>query len=66
MKTENLIGLMAVARETGVPYWRIVYAHKKGAIPWPARVVDTWAYGPDDVQRITRYFAGKPRNRDVA
>ena len=66
MQAETLIGLMEVARLTGVPYWRIVYAHRKGAIPRPARVVNTWAYGPEDVERITRYFAAKDRNRDVA
>jgi len=66
MQTENFIGLMEASRVTGIPYWRIIYAHRKGVIPWPARVVNTWAYGPEDVQRITRYFAAKDRNRKVA
>ena len=63
MQTEELIGLTEVSRVTGIPYWRIIYAHRKGAIPWPARVVNTWAYGPEDVATITRYFAAKDRNK---
>lgn len=67
METQNWIGLMEVSRVTGIPYWRIIYAHRKGAIPWPARVVNTWAYRPEDVERITRYFATtKDRRRKVA
>ena len=63
MQTEKLIGLTEVSRVTGIPYWRIIYAHRKGAIPWPARVVNTWAYSPVDVAMITRYFAVKDRNK---
>lgn len=66
MQTENFIGLMETARKTGIPYWRILYAHRKGAIPWPARVVNTWAYGKEDIERIMLYFAAKNRKRKVA
>lgn len=59
MENKNYVGLMAVSRETGVPYWRIRYAHLSGALPWPARVVNTWAYGPEDIDRIASYFAVK-------
>ena len=63
MQTENFISLTDVSRVTGIQYWRIIYAHKKGAIPRPARVVNTWAYGPEDVEKITRYFAAKDRDK---
>ena len=59
MQTANYIGLMELSHRTGIPYWRISYAHKKGAIPKPARIVNTLAYGPEDVERIISYFAAK-------
>lgn len=67
MDTQNYMTLMETSRVTGVPYWRIIYAHRKGAIPRPARIVGTWAYGPEDIERITLYFAAKKAHRrDVA
>jgi predicted site-specific integrase-resolvase len=67
METQNWMGLMEVARLTGISYWRIIYAHKAGALPWPAKVVNTWAYSPEDVQRVKDYFAAKKRrSRKVA
>jgi hypothetical protein len=56
VETKHYVGLMEASRLTGIPYWRILYAHRKGALPWPARVVNTWAYAADDVERIKRYF----------
>jgi hypothetical protein len=57
MATQNFTGLMEVARALGVGYWRVLYAHRSGALPWPNRVVNTLAYSQDDVARAKEYFA---------
>ncbi len=61
MTTENYVGLMDLARMLGVAYWRVLYAHRKGALPWPGRVVNTMAYTADDVARAKAYFADRPK-----
>jgi len=67
METQAFIGLMELSRVVGIPYWRITYAHKKGVLPWPNRIVNTLAYSAGDVRRVTAYFAAqKNRKRKVA
>jgi hypothetical protein len=72
MTTENYIGLLELARMLGVGYWRILYAHKKGALPWPNRFVNTMAYAPDDVACAKAYFAtrrlpnGPPKSKRLS
>jgi hypothetical protein len=63
MTTEHYVGLMDLARMLGVGYWRVLYAHRKGALPWPGRVVNTMAYAPDDVVRARAYYAERQKPR---
>ncbi len=65
MSAENFIGLMELARMLDVGYWRVLYAHRSGALPWPKRVVNTLAYSQDDVARATAYFATRRKSKRV-
>ncbi len=64
--TTEYIGLMQLARMLGVGYRRILYAHKKGVLPWPNRVVNMMAYAPDDVARTKAYFATRRNPKRAA
>jgi hypothetical protein len=66
MATENYIGLMELARMLDVGYWRVLYAHRKGALPWPNRIVNTLAYSQDDVARAKAYFATRQKPKRAA
>jgi DNA-binding transcriptional MerR regulator len=63
MRTEQYRGLMEVSRETGVPYWRIIYAEQAGYLPEPLRVARKRAYTDRDVARVREYFAGRGTRR---
>lgn len=66
MDDRKYVGLMELSRLVGVAYWKIVYAHKSGAVPKPEPIVGTLAYAPEDVERINRYFAAKKKPSKVA
>ena len=66
MANENYLGLMELARVLDVAYWRILYAHRKGALPWPSRVVNTMAYSQEDVERARHYFATRKKPKRAA
>ena len=51
--------LNEVARLTGVPYYRLYYAHYTGRLPEPKRVGRNRIYTDRDVQRIKEHFTGK-------
>jgi hypothetical protein len=59
MRQEKVRGLMEVARETGIPYYRIIYAEHAGHLPEPGRIAFKRVYGDKDVERIKAYFARK-------
>jgi DNA-binding transcriptional MerR regulator len=56
MNTTRYWGLMEVAREIGVPYWRIIYAEQAGHLPEPMRIACKRVYTDKDVDRIRNYF----------
>jgi DNA-binding transcriptional MerR regulator len=56
MKTARYLGLMEVARETGIPYWRIIYAEQAGYLPGPLRIARKRVYTDEDVERVRNYF----------
>jgi hypothetical protein len=66
MATNNYIGLMELAHMMKVPFYRIIYAHKSGAIPFPARILNRWAYALEDVERVRSYFAVRANRRGEA
>lgn len=57
MKTARYYGLMEVSRETGVSYWRIIYAEQAGHLPDPMRIACKRIYAEEDVEKIRSYFA---------
>lgn len=57
MQTTHYFGLMEVSRETGIPYWRIIYAEQARHLPEPLRIACKRAYNEEDVERIRNYFA---------
>jgi DNA-binding transcriptional MerR regulator len=59
MRPEKVRGLMEVARETGIPYYRIIYAEHAGHLPEPGRIARKRVYGQKDVERIRAYFGRK-------
>jgi hypothetical protein len=50
MKTARYLGLMEVARETGIPYWRIIYAEQADYLPGPLRIARKRVYTDEDVK----------------
>ena len=66
MANENFLGLMEMARLLDVAYWRILYAHRKGSLPWPARVVNTMAYSQEDFEHARTYFASRKKPKRAA
>jgi hypothetical protein len=50
---------MEVSRETGIPYYRIIYAEHAGHLPEPGRIARKRVYGQKDVERIRAYFGRK-------
>ena len=61
MQFEEYKGLMEVARETAIPYYRILYAENAGRLPAPMRVANKRVYTPTDIARIREYFARKEK-----
>ena len=59
MKPDEFLGLMEVSRETGIPYYRIVYAEHAGHLPEPGRIARKRIYTDKDVERIRAYFGRK-------
>jgi DNA-binding transcriptional MerR regulator len=59
MGREDVRGLMEVARETGVSYYRIIYAEHAGHLPEPVRIACKRIYHRKDVDRIKAYFNRK-------
>lgn len=57
MQTAHYFGLMDVSRETGIPYWRIIYAEQATHLPDPMRIAHKRVYTEEDVERIRNYFA---------
>jgi DNA-binding transcriptional MerR regulator len=56
MQTATYFGLMEVSRETGIPYWRIIYAEQARHLPDPVRIARKRVYTEEDVERIRNYF----------
>jgi hypothetical protein len=46
-----------LAREIGVGYWRIRYAHRTGKLPEPKRVAGARVYDAEQAQRVREHFA---------
>jgi len=61
MNTTRYLGLMEVARETGIPYWRIIYAEQAGYLPEPMRIACKRVYTDKDVDRVRKYFVQNAR-----
>ena len=61
MTIARYLGLMEVARETGIPYWRIIYAEQAGYLPTPMRIACKRVYSENHVQKIKTYFS--PRRK---
>ena len=61
MQTEKFRGLMEVARETGIPFYRIIYAEQAGHIPGPGRIAGKRIYTDRGVEMIKSYFSQKER-----
>ena len=59
MKTQKYKGLMDVSKDTGIPFWRIIYAEQAGYIPEPMRIACKRVYMKNDVQKIKEHFAKK-------
>lgn len=59
MKMPNYRGLMEVARETAIPYYRIIYAENAGWLPAPMRLANKRIYTDADVDRIRAHFSSK-------
>ena len=59
MQTQEFRGLMEVARATGIPYYRIIYAENAGRLPAPMRVANKRVYSAADIDRIRAYFDEK-------
>jgi DNA-binding transcriptional MerR regulator len=55
------LGLMEVARETGIPYWRIIYAEQAGHLPNPMRIACKRVYTDKDVDRVRKHFSQNTR-----
>jgi hypothetical protein len=53
------VTLRQVAARLGVGPWRVRYAYHAGHVPEPPRLGRARRYGPDDVTRLERYFAGR-------
>jgi hypothetical protein len=60
-----LLTLAELSRSTGIPYYRVVYAHQTGAIPEPPRVGNHRVYTPEDVERVREHFAQRDRGADA-
>jgi hypothetical protein len=59
MEIHEYRGLMDVAREVAVPYYRILYAENAGRLPAPMRVANKRVYTEADIARIRDYFDSK-------
>lgn len=57
MQSTRYYGLMEVSRETGIPYWRIIYAEQAKHLPDPLRIACKRVYTEDDVEKIRNYFS---------
>lgn len=49
-------GLIELAKELKVPYWRILYAERAGYIAEPLRIATKRAYTEQDLQQLRLYF----------
>jgi len=63
MGMTSYLGIIELAKQLNVPYYRIRYAHNMGYVPEPTIVARTRVYGPDDVERVREYF--KVTNTEV-
>jgi DNA-binding transcriptional MerR regulator len=59
MRPDQARGLMEVSRETGIPYYRIIYAEHAGYLAQPERIACKRIYSDKDVERIKAYFSKK-------
>src|SRR5262249_49514852 len=51
--------LTEVAQITGIPYYRIYYAHYTGRLPEPKRVGQNRVYTQKDIRKIQEHFDRK-------
>ena len=63
---EPLLTLAELSRTTGIPYYRVVYAHQTGAVPEPPRVGNHRVYRPADIQAVVRHFESRDRGERAA
>ena len=64
MQTQEFRGLMEVARDTAIPYYRIIYAENAGWLPAPMRVANKRVYTAADIDRIRDYFDRKEKDEE--
>ena len=62
MQTQEFRGLMEVARDTAIPYYRIIYAENAGWLPAPMRVANKRVYTASDIDHIRDYFDRKEKD----
>jgi DNA-binding transcriptional MerR regulator len=55
----RLLSIADVARESGVPRHRLVYALITGRLQEPRRLQNRRAFSPQDLEQIKKYFAGR-------
>jgi len=57
------MSLAELSRETGIPYYKITYAHQTGAIPEPEKAGCHRIYTTAEVQAVRAYFADRREPR---
>lgn len=57
----DYVGLMDVSRQTGIAYWRIIYCHQSGAVPYPMKVANKYLYRNEDIDKIKKHFSIKEK-----
>lgn len=58
---EPLLTLAELSRQIGIAYYRIVHAHKTGAVPEPRRVGNHRVYGPAEAAAVVALFAAREK-----
>ncbi len=65
MQTPEYRGLIEVSRETGIPFYRILYAENAGWLPPPMRIANKRVYQRADIDRIRQHFADKEKHEQA-
>jgi hypothetical protein len=51
--------LSELSRRTGIPYYRVLCAHRIGAIPEPRRIGHLRVYSSEEIEAIKSWFAAR-------